>query len=201
MPVNRSIGQQVRINLIGYGVEIVKTDLAPDLLKRIEKQLLIHNSNLDIAFFENEFIADLNILGKTKWQDFNSIYHMKGLYNHSKSKIEIRVDGKKKASLVFNQILAQQYLFPIYNIENTIADREVKGHKNIFIVEEEVGVVGRIKFETDKFDVSDLKLCTTTIKVLQNHSYTVLDRIYYKGRLLKSEKSDTLVSGQYGCLA
>jgi hypothetical protein len=143
---------------------------------------------LNINFFKDFSTRELNCV-----QDIIE-YTFGGLINNSKAKIEIKKGRKLLQKFSLDDLFYPKTLFPLFNTHKGTITLKLKN--NIFLLENEVGLIGQYEIETQKFDIEKLKFNIANVKYLEGN-YQLLLAISYSKDKLETIKSDSLVTHQH----
>lgn len=174
------------INLYGEGIRIYRLELTEKQFKQFSnarQQLSWEEMLLDLHF--------MNEMGIHHWKDLAKDLPLVGLKITPKSRIEIRANGRKKRTIIADEIVEHTTLFPIYAISNQ-AFNKVSTEKEFIVVEHETGLIQSLDFETTDFELSDL-----TFKIISFENEEWLVGMDYKKMVITSKKSDTVVTGLF----
>lgn len=174
------------INLYGEGTRIYQLELTEKQFQQLsnaQKQQSWEEMLLDLHF--------LNTMGIRHWKDLAIAPPLVGLKLTTKSLIEIRANGRKKRTIIANEIIEHTTLFPIYTISTQTFNSNLSEH-GFILVEQETGLIQSFEFETADFHLSDV-----TFKTLTFENEEWLLGIEYNNRLLASKRSDSVVRGMF----
>ena len=126
-------------------------------------------------------------------REVKAIYH--GLTINNKSQVEIRINGRKKRSIYFHELIEQSgSLFPLYDVSSI--DYAVPNVQNIYLIEQEMGLISSYSFVVEKFEIDYLKFEVSRVSI-DKQEFVLLTKISCKEVELLSRKSDTVVVGSY----
>ena len=134
-------------------------------------------------------------------EEFNTFNHREvkaiwqGLTMNNKSQVEIRINGRKKRSIYFHELIEQgAALFPLYDV--SLIDYAVPNDQNIYLIEQEMGLISSHSFALEKFEIDYLKFEVSRVSI-DKQEFVLLTKISCKEVELTSRKSDTVVVGSY----
>ncbi len=184
----------IKITFFGIGCCIIKGKYEEETWIRFRNGAKTIKYSLEDAFFENTFYKELKEYNN--WTDLGNVFNVSGLLNNYQSVIEIKINNKKKAKILFQELLNDEFLFPLY--QTIISEENEKG--NLTIVEKEIGTIATYKLETDNFSLDKLQFTLKVVRVTEELKYIVLTKIEYNRKELTSKKSDTLVRERFALL-
>ena len=184
----------LKITFFGIGCCIIKGNYEKETWTRFRNGAKTIKYSLEDAFFENTFYKEIKEYNS--WTDLGNVFKVSGLLNNYQSVIEIKINNKKKAKILFQELLNDELLFPLY--QTTINEVNEKG--NLTIVEKEIGTIATYKFETNNFSLDKLQFTLKTVNITEELKYIVLTKIEYDRHELTSKKSDTLVRERFALL-
>ena len=180
----------------GVGCRIVQEIFDEQKWQKIMERSKQMKLPVEQAVFDSDFFKQLNMPNYSAWSDFNKDLDVSGLLNDPNSFIEIKAQNRKKLKVFFKDIFDESLLFPLYNIELVEAVMEPKQENRIIIAETEIGLIASYDLFTPKFEIQKLKLFIAKITIGQRY-FTILSNIFYDEKLLMSNNSDTLVTGNF----
>jgi len=134
-------------------------------------------------------------------EEFNTFNHREvkvihhGLTMNTKSQVEIRINGRKKRTIYFHELIEQGgLLFPLYDVSSI--DYAVPNDQNIYMIEQEMGLIASYSFAVEKFEIDYLKFEFSRVSI-DKQEFVLLTKINCKEFELLSRKSDTVVVGSY----
>jgi len=188
------MNKTLRVKLYGESLKIHKIELNNDRLEQFNEVANKLKEPLNLALLNIDFFKFLNIEGVHSLADIiNGTFY--GLINNNKAQIEISYGRKKIDKFKLDELFRATRLFPLFISQtNTIKTNNLK--TGIYIVEQEIGLVGRHEVEIKNFNTDLLKFYLTEIEV-QKNNYELLNIISYKNQSLPCIKSDILLTSQY----
>jgi hypothetical protein len=180
--------QKLKINLFGELWTLKKVVLNPmehEYFEQIASRLKLplHKALLDPFFY---FHLKLNsIPGLDKLHGEMII----GLMNTSKNQIEIWLDGKKIRKLKFEEIIQDQYLFPLYSSRKSIIDNTTI--PGIYIEQKEIGFIGSYEFKIENFILEDL-----LFNLIELNNQLLLQNVTYPNCKTIFKKKETVINYQ-----
>lgn len=177
------------LNLYGTSIRVWKCYIPIRRFEYFEKCRLA--LNLDWV----NFLFDLEILNKLGYSNWSELSTKKAetYFNLSiRNTIEIKLGNKKVFKSNISVILNEGVLFPIFNTSYSLESNENIGeYKLIKLIQEEIGLFAKYRFETDSFEINQLEFI-----VINNSDYSssnLLKSIKYQNTLLKSKIDDSLI--------
>ena len=177
---------RVVINLYGLACSIKEVryiNISMDELKNMAHTLRVPIEELVLDEEFNTF----------NHREVKAIYH--GLAMNNKSQVEIRINGRKKRTIYFHELIEQgSLLFPLYDV--SLIDYAVPNDQNIYLIEQEMGLISSYSFSIEKFEIDYLQFEVSRVSI-DKQEFVLLTKISCKEVELLSRKSDTVVVGSY----
>ena len=134
-------------------------------------------------------------------EEFNTFNHRavkaiyQGLTMNNKSQVEIRINGRKKRTIYYHELLDNSnLLFPLYDV--VFIKQELKKHDSIYVIEKEMGLIASYSTSSNKFEIDHLRFELTRVS-LDNDEFVLLTNIICNDIELQTKKSDSVVVGSY----
>ena len=192
--------QKVKINLFGIGCHIVKGQFDEMEWEKFDVAAKKLGSPLKEAFFDTSFFENETISEYNSWHNLGNIFKTSGLLNDYKSHIEIRINGRQKRKILFQELSNEDFLFPLYQTTFTEISNEKSSQKSCILVEKEIGTIASYQFETDIFLLDNLIFTLQNVALTKDLQFQILSQIEYKGKKLVSKKSDSLVNERFALI-
>ncbi len=155
--------------------------------------------SLEEAFFDTSFFEVLQIPEYNEWRDLGNLTQISGLTDSYQSIIEIRVNNRKKRTILFKDFFNENVLFPLYQTQSFQLDFSDLNENHLTLVEKEIGTVAAYEFESNQFSLEKL-LFSISILNVREMSFVILSKIEYDDTELFITKSDALVKERYAIL-
>jgi len=114
-----------------------------------------------------------------------------GLIHNSKARIEIKRGGKFLAKFNLVELFNPQTLFPLFNTSVYNLNPNLKTPS--YLLEKQVGMIGVYNIDTAEFDINKLHFQLINMNYL-NEKYQIMTIIRYDEKVLKTVKSDSLIT-------
>lgn len=188
------IQNQIVLNTFGKGccLYFIRRDV--HLLSQLEETAAKIGLPLELALFDVDFFLNFpekNVNSFMQLADFC----IKGLIEDQRSRVELRINGHKKQSVLYDDVLHPKTLFPLYNVAHRILTFDY--HVAFIAIEEEIGLIQKQTLSlTEPFDISKLAFQVTSVKT-NEVELRVMDHILYGTGKLKNSTSDTVIASRY----
>ncbi len=185
----------LKISLVGIGCLIIKgvfSDEDWDKLLFASKQI---KASLNNAVFDPSFYGTLNIQGIHSHYDLGNVFETYGLLNHYQSMIQVQAYRKRRRTIKFDDLMAQNTLFPLYmhDIKNiTLTNKK----NSITIIEKDIGIVCHYRIQRAGFEFNELNFHFKRIIMGNSISYEILESLAYKNKFLPKQKGESLIIAQ-----
>ena len=186
--------KKLRIKLYGESYKIHKTKIDSKMLPMFEDAAHKLKEPLHSAILNIDFFRVLNI-NKYKVLDDIIEYTFSGLINNYRNQVEISLGRKRIAKFNIDELFRPYTLFPLYNTQVDIFDRDNLS-TGMYIEEKEIGLIGTYEIIIENLKMDLLKFYLSRIS-FSNENYELLNVIRYDGRILPLIKSDSLLRWQY----
>lgn len=186
----------VKIKLFGIGCHVVQGKFDEDVLSHFKLAAAAIKSTLQEALFDESFFIELNSKDYKSWPDLGNQTKLQGLLDSHQNSIEVKVNNRQKRKIFMQDLKHENVLFPIYNTSHRSIDGRTE-HQTLSIVEKEIGTIASYKLDVEKFNFEKLSFELQTIEIRNDLKYTILSKIEYDGKELKSKKTDTLVKERF----
>lgn len=186
----------VRINLFGIGCAVIRGVLDDKLWNKIQEASEKLGASVTLAPFDTEFISVLNDQKIKTLSDFGNVQKVKGLLDNEKSRVEIRINARKKRNIAFQNFGKNEgMLFDQFSVKrNKLPDKADHAH-TIILVQNSIGLIASYEFNVQRFNLDTLGFHIEEIAVNENINYSVLSKLTYNNQELPKAKDDFLVSG------
>ena len=189
----------VRINLFGTGCAVIRGVLDEALWKRVEETAARLGASVTLAPFDTEFISLLNDKKIKHLSDLGNEINLHGLLDHEKSRIEIRINAKKKRNIPFHEFGKDPgELFSKYSIKRELRNPPACPTHSIVLVQTGIGLIASYEFNPSRFDLDKLEFQVDEIPISETMNYSVLSGLSYEGKPLQKSGDDFLVAGMMG---
>lgn len=180
------------INVFGLGVLYRVLELPTALVARIEEVAKQANVTFSEVFF------DFDLMEKCGFFSFSDLpvqIEGTGAIIHKETLFEIRQLRKKIKHFPLNDLLSQEYLFPMYQLKSIDLDVQRKdGYAYFYLYQV---IKGRVmKFLLDSFQGIDTLEFVTTQFTIENRSFELLTGINQHGEPIILENDDAVVIEQ-----
>lgn len=186
----------IKITLFGIGCQIIQGKFDEVIYAQFKSAAAAIKVSVQEAFFDDSFYDELNLKKYKSWSDLGNKTNINGLLDTYQSIIEVKVNTRQKRRIFTSELRHENVLFPIYQTTHTQLD-VLMDHQILSIVEKEIGTIATYKFEVDKFTFEKLNFELQSIELRNDLKYTILSKIGYDGKELKSKKTDTLVKERF----
>lgn len=189
----------IKISLIGIGCLIIKGVFSDDEWDKLHFASKQMKTSLSEAVFDPSFYTILNLKGVKCYYDLGNAFKMYGLLNHYKSIIQLQAYRKRRRTIPFSELIAQNALFPLYqtSIEHVILENQ---KNSITMIEKDIGTTCHYKIEADGFDLSELVFQINKTTIGEKLSIEVLDKLSYKNNILTALQGTSLIQSQYAII-
>lgn len=189
--------QPVRISFYGLGCRIFLGRFNTAVWERLNAEAIKFNMPLKSAVFDPSFYDNLADIRIRSLSDLGNLFKLSGLINSNHSVVEVRLFGKRKRSIRFDEIIDSKSLFPLYSSSFYNYNIDEKP-RTLVVVEKEIGVINHFKLITDSFSLERLSFDINELTVSQSKlNFEILSGIHYDGVKLKPFGNDALVCGQF----
>jgi hypothetical protein len=189
--------QPVRISFYGLGCKILVGRFNEAVWERLTAEASKLNMPLKSALFDPSFYNHLVDMRIRSLSDLGNLFKLSGLINSNHSVVEVRLFGKRKRSIRFDEIIDSKSLFPLFNTEVKNFNIDEKP-RTLVVVEKEIGLINHFKLITDSFSLEKLSFDINGLTVSHSKlNFEILSGIQYDGVKLKAFGNDALVCGQY----
>lgn len=177
------------LNLFGTSIRVWKCYIPNQKFEYFEK--CRQELNLDWVSFLFD-LEILNKLGYTNWSELSSSKAENYFNLTTGNTLEIKLGNKRILKTKISEIQNEGLLFPIFNTKYFTELNEVnEDFKLIHLIQEEIGLFGKFKIETDTFDINQLEFDILLNSVYNQSSF--IKSIKYKNRILKCINDDSLI--------
>lgn len=177
------------LNLFGTSLRIWKCYIPKQKFEYFEKCRLELNLDWVSFLFDLEI---LNKLGYTNWSDLSATKAESYFILNNSNTIEIKLGHKRVLKSKIQEIENHGLLFPLYNTKYIRESNEVReDFKLIQLIQEEIGLFGKYRIETDYFDINNFEF-----NILKNSIYNhsnLLKSVKFQGMKLRSKNDDSLI--------
>ena len=186
----------VRINLFGTGCAIIRGVLDDKLWLRVQEASARLGASVTLAPFDAEFISVLNDSKIKTLSDFGNVYNVHGLLDNEKSRIEIRINTKKKRNIPFYEFgRSTEELFQKFSVKRRKHTNVEDPSRTLILVQTGIGLIASYEFQPQRFNLDNLEFNIDDIAVSDEINYSVLSKLIYENKELKNTNDDFLVSG------
>ena len=176
------------INLFGTGIRYWNCEIDIDVFNDMNQRIQKHNVRWEEMLFDLEI---LNHYGFEHWSKLSLKPANVGFLLDARNRIEIKQESKLITRFKATDLKTELTLFPLYQTvfikESTEDKAEIKSFK---LIQMEKGLIGKYKFQSEKFSIDQLRFTTSSIE--KKH---FLLQIQVDDRILVSSQEDILVIG------
>lgn len=185
----------VKINFIGTGCLLINQSNNGNLFTELKQTADQIHAPFEQSFFDADFFKKLQSKKYKSIYDFGNISKVYGLTNSPKSFVEIRIDGRKKRNIYFEDFKDKLNFFPDYNLH--FENQNIDAPEYFTLTEMYIGTISSYQFLTEKFSIDSLHFHLKNIDC-GGATYQILSDIKYDNTLLHKRFSDCVVNAQYG---
>ncbi len=180
------------INVFGLGVLYRVLELPSEIVVRMESVAF----DAKVAFTDVFF--DFDLMEKCGFFSFSDLPVQlvgTGAMIHRDTLFEIRQQRKKIKHFPLDDLLSQEYLFPMYHLKSVELEVNRKeGFQYLFLYQV---IKGRVmKFHMDSFQGIDSLEFVSTQFTIEKQSFELLTGIHQEGEMLILENDDSVVIEQ-----
>lgn len=181
------------VNVFGLGIVYRVLELPNTLVSKIESIASSNNISFSDVFFDFDLLEQCGV---------NSFVHLPvqqqgiGCLIHTETLLEIRQQRRKIHQFTLNDLVTQEYLFPLYNIRDEVFVVQKKEGFHYFFLYQVIK--GRIvKYCLQNFQgIDDLEF-TNTLFSFEEQSFKMFTGLKFKDQQVKSESDDSVVIEQH----
>ncbi len=176
------------INLFGTGIRYWNCEIGIDMFNEMNQRIQKHNVKWEEMLFDLEI---LNHYGFEHWSKLSSKPANVGFLLEARNRIEIKQESKLITRFKANDLKTELTLFPLYQTvfikESTEEKTDIKSFK---LIQMEKGLIGKYKFQSEKFSIEQLVFTLSSIEKKQ-----FLLQIQVGDRILVSSQEDNAITG------
>jgi hypothetical protein len=176
------------INLFGTGIRYWNCELPIDVFNDMHQRIQKHNVRWEEMLFDLEI---LNHYGFEHWSKLSPIPANVGFLLQPQNRIEIKQESKLITRFKAIDLKTESTLFPLYQTvfikESTKDKADIKSFK---LIQMEKGLIGKYKFQSEKFSIDQLGFTLSSIEKKQ-----FLLQIKVEDRILGSSQEDNVIIG------
>jgi hypothetical protein len=166
------------------------------LWSRVQEASEKLGASVTLAPFDAEFISVLNDSKIKTLSDFGNVQKVHGLLDNEKSRIEIRINAKKKRNIPFQDFgKSAGELFEQFSVKRRRQEGTADSARTIILVQNSIGLIASYEFNPKRFNLDNLEFHIDEIAVSDEMNYSVLSKLTYDNKELKKTNDDFLVSG------
>ena len=176
------------INLFGTGIRYWNCEIDIDVFNDMNQRIQKHKVSWEDMLFDLEI---LNHYGFEHWRKLSSKPANVGFLLDVQNRIEIKQESKLITRFKSIDLKTESTLFPLYRTVFEKESIEEKADTKSFkLIQMEKGLIGKYKFQTEKFSIDQLRFTTSSIEQKQ-----FLLQIQVEDRILVSNQEDNVITG------
>lgn len=188
---------KIKINLFGIGCTIVHGSFDNDTWERFTIAAKQIETPLIEAFFDPSFFTQLKDF--KSWKEIGNQHRLSGLLEHYQSVVEIRINGKQKRRIAFNDLTGREVLFPLYLTSLDTIEFSQSHERSITLVEKEVGSFASYQMDLENFSLDKLQFNLQRVQTSEI-AYLIISDLIYDNQKLTLRRKDTVIRERFALI-